>query len=175
MARDLLSDMDVVDALRKLVLKSTEVMAGMEAQGYAEKHVLRAMSHAGVQAKWRSRISQVDRLHKQLVMTDENCGEKTERDHAVPLDAIRAYVKDLRDCWIRSDEELVTEVAHVLERCLIKVRVRHMEHAALNQDWKFKMPPGHEGLAACDVLARYVEVYPDKASELRKQLDSRDR
>lgn len=170
MARDLLSDMDVVDALRKLVLQSVEVMTGMEAQGYVEKHVLRAMSHAGVQAKWRSRISQIDRLHKQLVMTPEDCGEKTERDHAVPLDAIRAYVKDWRDCWIGDEEELVLEVAALLEKCLVKIRVRHTEHALLNQDWKFKMPPGHEDLVDCDVLARYALVYPNEVQRLREQL-----
>lgn len=170
MARDVLSDMDVVDTLRKHVLKSPEIMAAMATENYSEKHVLRAMSHSGVQAKWRARVNQMDRLHKQLVMTPEDCGEKTERDHAVPLDALRAYVKDLRDCWIRSEEELVQEVARLFERCLIKVRVRHTEHAALNQDWKFKMPPGHEDLAACDVLARYALVYPGEIQRLREQL-----
>jgi hypothetical protein len=170
MARDLLSDMDVVDALRKKVLANDEIMRQMLEEGHPEKHVLRAMSLSGTQSLWRARVSQVNRLHKQLVMTPEDCGEKTERDHAVPLDAIRAYVKDWRDCWIGSDEELVLEVAALLEKCLVKIRVRHTEHATLNQDWKFKMPPGHEDLVDCDVLARYALVYPNEVQRLREQL-----
>lgn len=159
----------MVDVVRKIFMSNPENLVEAASKGYDEKEVLRAMSHSGVQKTWRSRVSQRDRLHLQLVMSE---GEGTERDHAVPLDAIRSYAQDVRDCWLLSDEELVQEIAEMLKRCLIKIRVRPEEHATLNQDWKFKMPPGHEDLMTCDVLARYELVYPEQIVKLREQLTS---
>lgn len=170
MAQDLLTDLDAADEVRRIWYRNPANQIAALSAGISEEQVNRVMSHSGVQSVWRSRVSAVDRLHANIVLT---LNGRTERDHAVPLDAIRVYATEQKRCWIGTHEELVHRVAFVLERCLIKVKVSHVEHALLNMDYKFIMPPGHEDLEACDVLARYELVFPDRIAELRAQLTSR--
>lgn len=164
MAQDLLSDLDACDEVRRIWYANPANQIAALSAGVSEEQVNRVMSHSGVQSVWRSRVSALDRLHLNLVLTSQG---RTERDHAVPLDAIRAYATNQKRCWIGTNTELVEHIERVLMRCLIKIQVTHAEHAMLNMDYKFTMPPGHEDLETCDVLARYALVFPDRIAELR--------
>ena len=167
MAKDLLGELGVADAMARVFFSLPEAIAALAAEGYNEKQGRRSVSDSAVQTKWRNRVSQMDRLHAHATLSE---AERTEEDHAVPLDAVRMFASALKACWIASDAELIQAVAGMLKRCLIKIKLKPEEHDALNVDFKYKMPAGHEDLLTCDVLARYAEVFPDRVQALREQL-----